>query len=340
MADYSALDRLLHRMALASPAVAEMIHDIERGLFLSGSPQVDGRHVFVTGLARAGTTVLMREIHRSGAFGSLTYADMPFVLAPNLWACLARRQSAGARRERAHGDGIEVDFHSPEALDEVYWRIFDGPRYLRPEGLIPHSPGVETLAGYGDLIRLVLRRTGCDRYLAKNNNTLLRVGALAKDMPRAVFLVALRDPVQHAMSLRNQHRRFSGADTFTRDYMTWLGHHEFGATLRPLLPDGGDRGDPEGLDYWLQVWIAAHAAFEAAAQAHDGVVFVPSELLSRDAAVWRALAERLEIPLAEPGELRPVPSRPPEAHDALLAERALRIHRRLMDRAAAQLRLG
>ncbi|MGB5838386.1 MAG: hypothetical protein WBH14_15195, partial [Albidovulum sp.] len=122
MSDYSALDRLLHRMALASPVVAEMMHDMERGMFLKSAPEDGGQHVFVTGLARAGTTILMREIHRTGDFGSLTYADMPFVLAPNLWARLSKKgQTAGVKAERAHGDGIEVDTQSPEALDEVYW---------------------------------------------------------------------------------------------------------------------------------------------------------------------------------------------------------------------------
>ena len=107
MADYSALDRLLHRLALASPARAEMMHDIERGMFLGKAPTDTGAHVFVTGLARAGTTILMREIHRTGQFGSLTYADMPFVLAPNLWARMSRRgHRPGQKAERAHGDGF------------------------------------------------------------------------------------------------------------------------------------------------------------------------------------------------------------------------------------------
>ena len=69
MADYSALDKVLHRMALGARPLAEMLHDIERGMYLKTAPADNGRHVFVTGLARAGTTILMREIHRTGAFG-------------------------------------------------------------------------------------------------------------------------------------------------------------------------------------------------------------------------------------------------------------------------------
>ena len=89
-AGYSPLDKMLHRLVLGAPVLAEMVHDIERGIYLKSAPQsASGAHVFVTGFARAGSTILMREIHGTGQFGSLTYADMPFVLAPNLWARLA-----------------------------------------------------------------------------------------------------------------------------------------------------------------------------------------------------------------------------------------------------------
>ena len=57
MSDYSALDRLLHKLALASPMRAEMMHDMERGMFLKKAPADEGRHVFNSGLARAGTPV-------------------------------------------------------------------------------------------------------------------------------------------------------------------------------------------------------------------------------------------------------------------------------------------
>ena len=43
-------------------------------------------HVFVTGMARSGTTILLQALHDTGKFASLTYADMPIVLSPNLWS--------------------------------------------------------------------------------------------------------------------------------------------------------------------------------------------------------------------------------------------------------------
>ena len=323
MADYSALDKLLHHLALGSAMRAEMIHDIEKGMFLKAAPPDEGRHVFVCGLARAGTTILMREIHGSGAFGSLTYADMPFILAPNLWRKLsARGAQAGEKQERAHGDGIAVDQHSPEALDEVYWRVFAGKDYVRKERLTPHKPDRDQIAGYRDLIRLVLLRTGKTRYLSKNNNMILRLAPLAQAMPDSTFLVPVRDPVSHAMSLLSQHRRFADADAFTQTYMQWLGHHEFGATHRPFV--WGEEmvsGSPDTPDYWLARWLAAHKALIETARAHPNVVIVPSDDLAHNPALWPAIATRIGIEAKPLQEIRALPERKtPDVDRATLSE--------------------
>lgn len=339
---YSPLDKVLHRLALASPAIAGMTHDIERGVFLRSAPEPQGGPVIITGLARGGTTILMRELHGTGQFGSLTYADMPFVLAPNLWAGLSGRgQTPGTRRERAHGDGIEVDTQSPEALDEVYWRIFDGESYIRPAGLGPHAPDESLIEGYRDLMRLVLRRTGKRRYLSKNNNMILRLQTVAAALPEARFLIPLRDPLRHANSLLMQHRRFRAAPAFTQDYMTWLGHHEFGATHRPFLLEDdheGPQGDPDAVDYWLRVWIAVHRHVEGILDGMENVIVVPHDRSVRDPAVWRRLAAELSIDAGPSQEIRAPAPRQPEAYNPTLATEACRIHDRLQNR--AELRLG
>jgi hypothetical protein len=339
--DYSALDRVLHRLALASAARAEMLHDIERTMFLSSAPPLEGqRHVIVTGLARAGTTILMRELHRTGAFGSLTYADMPFVLAPNLWSRVARGRRSGEARERAHGDGILVTTESPEALDEVWWRLLSGIDYIRPEGLAPHDPGPETIAGYRDLVRLVLRRTGRARYLSKNNNMVLRLPALADAWPEARFLVPVRNPLQQAASLLDQHRRFAKAEPFTHDYMTWLSHHEFGATHRPFLFEGRPSGDPTTLDYWLGIWTATYRHVGRAIEGRTNVLLVVHEMLRRDPGTWSALLDRLDLPPARLAEVRDAPDRDVPAHDAGRAREALALYEALASRAVDATPIG
>ncbi len=103
-----------------------MFFDIEKAMHGGDCPDAtNGQHVFVSGLARSGTTLLMRMLHDTDEFASLTYRDMPLVMAPNLWRRLSGAfQKSMARQERAHGDGLQVDYDSPEALEEVFWRTF------------------------------------------------------------------------------------------------------------------------------------------------------------------------------------------------------------------------
>lgn len=330
MADYSTLDKVLHRLALGSRSVAEMVHDIERARFLASSPAAqDGRHVYVSGLARAGTTILMQEIYATGSFASLTYADMPFVLAPNLWASLSRKRAVTARTERAHGDGIQVDSNSPEALEEVFWRINCAEEYITPTCLLPHNPSPQVIDAYVDFIRLVLRRYGKLRYLAKNNNAILRIGSLAKSLPRSVFLIPIRTPLQHAQSLLNQHRRFLNAEPFTSNYMTWLAHHEFGATQRPFLVPDAQGGDPLTLDYWLKQWILVYTKLGADAEKFDNAFLVPHEDLTLNPALWPAICAKIGIAAGPLTEVRSQDPRLVDGCDPNLAARAQELYHSL-----------
>ena len=281
----------------------------------------------MTGLARAGTTILLRELHATEQFGSLRYADMPFVLAPNLWAGI----SSSARKdfspiERAHGDGIAVNLDSPEAFDEVFWRIFHGKDYIRPDGLLPHRPGPEAIARYRDLIRLVLRRSGKNRYLAKGNNNILRLATLARAMPDCTFLLVIREPLAHADSLLRQHRRSADStDSFRQDYIRWLAHHEFGSDHRPFRFEELPAGDPDRPEYWLATWLACYRELEPVAESCPNVLVVPYERLCSEPGTWAALCEKIDIDVVERREIDVVASAAPDPgnHDLAAAAESL-----------------
>lgn len=294
MSDYSALDRVLHRMVLGNRAIAEMAFSIDRTL--AKPRETAGRHVFVAGLARAGTTILMRRIHASGAFRSLTYADMPFVLAPNLWQRLRGKAGAAEARERAHGDGIAVSTDSPESLDEVFWRVFDGARYIAKDRLLPHAPDADLVAHFRAYVGAVLASGTCERYLSKNNNNVLRLPMLARAFPDAAILIPFRAPLDHAASLLRQHRRFCAVhakDRFARDYMGWLGHHEFGSDHRPFSTHAPSDHAADTLPYWVDQWIGVYEHVRRTAPAN--AVFVQYEALCGTPSVWRDLADRIGI---------------------------------------------
>jgi len=342
--DYGFGARLLHRLALGSDAVAEASFDIEQASRAKAGPVPDaGPPVFVAGLARAGTTVLMRALHSSGAFCSLTYRDMPFVLAPNLW----RRLSSGSRRdaaarERAHGDGLAVDFDSPEALEEVFWRVFCGDRYIAADRLVPMTADAEEVDRFRAYVAAIRAGhggpSGPTRYLSKNNNNILRLSSLNSAFPGAQVLIPFREPLQHAASLQRQHQRFTrinAEDPFSRRYMGWLVHHEFGADHRPFVfGDSVPGGSPDTLDYWLALWIDTYTALIETAP--PACRFVCYESLCEDPAVWPSLCAWLSLakPWPDPGFVR---SRTAiEApYDVALSARADALYQALRDRASA-----
>ncbi len=306
MENYSRLDKLLHKVVLSSPIFSESLFDIEKALYLPKTdPAAGKKSVYVLGLARAGTTTLMRELHGSGAFASLTYQDMPFIMAPNLWRVLARSdRKRAAMVERAHGDGIIVDSDSPEAFEEVFWKTFHAADYIGEKALKPHSPSISTLDEFERYQRLVCLRYGKSRYLSKNNNNILRIESLAKRFPDARFFVMFRDPVSHAQSLMKQHLRFSGSSRFVRDYMLWLAHFEFGDNHRPFSFSNGCMPSEKtgSINYWLMLWyqVYLHLSGIIKKREHVNVHLVCYEALCARPGYWEKLCKLAEIPVGTP----------------------------------------
>lgn len=347
---YRPLDRLLHRIALGSRAALELSFDLERARFGRAAGALALRPpVFVTALARAGTTVLMQRLEAADRFASLHYADMPFPLAPNTWAGLvARRRRGVARTLRGHGDGLEHDLDSAEAIEEVFWRMQCGPDYLTADGLAAHQPDAPAMAAFGQFMALVClaraRHGQGGRYLSKNNANVLRLPSLA-GIPGAVLVHPFRAPLEQAASLLAQHRRacaLAQADAFRGHYMRWLGHHEFGAHQQPFLLPGQapPQGDPDSLVYWLRTWCGVYRhLLDQPASVAARQCFVDYDRLARgEDAVRAALARQLALPNGLPA----TDLRPPKPH--ALAQQAVppadlsaanALHQRLQQRAQA-----
>ncbi len=350
MPAYRLLDQILHRLALQATPIAELSFDIDQRIVRTDPNEiVDKRHLFISGLARAGTTALMRRFYASGTYRSLTYRDMPFVLAPNLWRILARRSKREvAKTERAHGDRILVDADSPESLDEVFWRIYAGVEYIEKTHLKPHWPDAETIWKYVCYVNAVLdaQETRLPRYLSKNNNNILRLDSIRQAFPRALILVPFREPLAHAQSLLRQHRRFiqmQAQEGFVRSYMTWLAHHEFGCDHRPFR--FGDDGPflpssrtTDTLDYWLEIWCETYGWLERSAP--EDAVFVCYEDLCNRAEVWSRLAglAGISADLHEDQPFQASSGDVEAAYDFALAEQTSVIYSRLAERARIALR--
>ena len=176
MNNYSALQRFLHRTVLSSQLIREIMFDVEQSIFLKKDDNFDDNHVFVAGLARSGTTILLNAIYQSNQFASLTYDDMPFILAPNLWGKINRKSTHGEAKERAHGDGVRVSTNSPEAFEEVFWKTFSDNSIIREEFFIK-------------FISLILKKNNKTRYLSKNNQNIRRLDLISEIFPRSIILI-------------------------------------------------------------------------------------------------------------------------------------------------------
>ena len=89
--------------------------------------------IFVCGLARSGTTILLELLAQHSATASQRYLDFPFVFTPYLWnryLDFARRGPAEAT-ERSHKDGLLVSDESPEAMEEPFHSDFAQYEWVR-----------------------------------------------------------------------------------------------------------------------------------------------------------------------------------------------------------------
>ena len=258
---YSKTQKLLHHIALSTSFMKEVTFDFEQ-LFLSESLEesMNQNHVFIMGLARSGTTAILNQLYSSGEFACLTYEDMPFIMAPNLWQKIYGKfiRKNKFKQERAHGDGIIIDISSPEAFEEVFWSTFEKNSRSNLE---IKSVDDDLKENFQRFICSILTKDKKNRYLSKNNSNIVRLNLIRGIFPKAIILLPFRDPLQHANSLLNQHKRFCESqknDVFIKKYMNWLGHNEFGLGYIPYSRIACEYNNPQVLDHWLEQWFLVH----------------------------------------------------------------------------------
>ncbi len=256
---YSELSQLLHRMGLNNYAIAYKLFKMERKKLKKGSVKRKNEFVIISGLARAGTTSLMNKLAENEKFASLSYANMPFLTAPNLWKKFYNPKS-GEKKERSHQDGIMIGLDSTEALEEYFFKVISNDSYIHKDSLSQYELTNDQYSDYMDY-QAVVRSEEEKTYLAKNNNFILRYDSIRELNKEFTIVFMYRDPLTHAASLMEKHKEYSALqkeDSFVLEYMDWLGHHEFGLNQKTFQFNDSAisfNDDKSSLDYWLQVWI-------------------------------------------------------------------------------------
>ncbi len=161
---------------------------------------------------------------------------MPFILAPLLWDRLSRPfRRRAVDRERAHGDGMNVYFDSPEAFEEVLWLAHLRDAYVRADRLIPLEPSAANAE-----FKTAFRNTdsqvpsargwgwrpcrGSALPLQEQRECLPPGAAGGGCCPDCRILVPFRHPLSHVSSLMRQHALFHtrhDTDVFGQQYIAW-----------------------------------------------------------------------------------------------------------------------
>ena len=283
MNNYSWLQQKLHKFALNSNFMREITFDLESSLVTTQTNFDD--HIFVAGLARSGTTILLNALYDSKEFATLSYSDMPFILAPNLWSKLPHNRKEISSVERAHGDGIEISIESPEAFEEVFWKTFS-------------DEDLDTADKFKNYVQLIIQNRQKKRYLSKNNQNIRRLGLISEIFPNSKILIPFRNPIQQSNSLLHQHKNFinlSEKDKFVSNYMKLIGHTEFGPTYVPIHDRELIYEDDFDLNHWLEQWYKTYkGCFESLAE-NKNVFFICYEKLCKSEEYWSQMLEILGI---------------------------------------------
>ncbi len=205
--------------------------------------------VYITGLARGGTTIMLELLSQVQGVVTHTYRDFPLLLTPYTLRKFYRFFDAMSpaqwkKVERAHNDRILVTPKSPESMEEVLWMSFF--KHLHEESQSNVLTERTSLPAFEQFYpvhikKLLLAEKGT-RYISKANYNVTRIRYLNKLLPDACFLLLVRDPVSHIASLMKQDKLFretQSHDPRTLEHMQQTGHFEFGLGRRLINTGAG-----------------------------------------------------------------------------------------------------
>ena len=283
MNNYTQLEKIFHKFALSPQIIREVAFDIESSLLELNN--FNDNNIFITGLARSGTTILLNAIYKSNLFASLTYADMPFILAPNLWSKISYKKGNNDYKERAHRDGIKFSLESPEAFEEVFWKTFDENDH-------------ETIDKFRIFINNINFKYNKNRYLSKNNQNIKRVSLISESFSESKILIPFREPIQHAYSLLYQHKKFidySKKDKFIAKYMKLIGHTEFGPNYYPMNKKYLYFLNDLDINHWIEQWNYVYSNLLELVIRHENVKLISYEKICNSKEYWLQILDYLGI---------------------------------------------
>ncbi|MFW9886863.1 MAG: sulfotransferase [Candidatus Thorarchaeota archaeon] len=193
------------------------------------------RPIYVTGMARAGTTITLEMLSQHPSVATHRYLHMVLPYAPHFIQLAANvLPLMKSPVERLHKDRLLVTRDSPEAVEEIIWQRFFSSILDESQSNIldstTNNPEFETF--YMEHLRKLLFNQNATRYAAKNNYNASRLEYLQKMFPDVRFVIVVRNPFDHIASLAKQDvilGSLESADPRLLDWTKIIGHREFGS---------------------------------------------------------------------------------------------------------------
>lgn len=232
--------RHVARWLFAARGLGPRLAALESAVLRDAIDNVDEQPpLWVCGMARAGSTLLLEAIVDMPGHTAHHYGDYPWLWTP-YWRNWLRQRMPGApsgRRERTHGDRLLVNASSPEAFEEIFWMHFLPGRHdaAVDQRVAADFRDAAFERHFDDHRRKLLSIRGATRYVAKANYQLARIAWLHARHPQARFVIPVRDPVGQVASLVGQHRlfcRLHDEDPAVGAHLARVGHFEFGPQRR------------------------------------------------------------------------------------------------------------
>ena len=211
--------------------------------------------IYITGLARSGTTIILEMLSKHPNLASHQYKNLLIPYCPYWFYKITIKLRIFSKPvERVHMDGIMITKDSPEAVEEIFWRKYfkhsHNEKYSHIINENTQNPKFEKF--YSNHIRKLLIAQERPQYLAKNNYNITRMEYLLKIFPSAKFLLIVRNPVDQIASLIKQTKLFMNIERdipFFHDWLNILGHQEFGYQRICI-----NVNDPDGIYKIRKLW--------------------------------------------------------------------------------------
>jgi hypothetical protein len=255
--------------------------------------------IYISGLARSGSTILLEAISSNKNIATHKYRDFPMLFTPFVWNKLFMAMDKVSPQhqaiERSHKDRITVTPNSPEAMEEMIWNVFfDHLHNENVSNMLDGNTGNTAFEKfYREHIQKMLLVENKHRYASKANYNITRILYLLKIFPDAKFVITIRNPVNHIASIIKQDTIFKDIHQKQPDtlrHMQFSGHYEFGLQKKLINTDVDNFPiinqlfvENKNIEAWAYYWQQIYAYLYDITQMNlPNVIMVRYEDLCRD----------------------------------------------------------